>query len=129
MYASINIYKKTFFGKTHYNQFISHLSVNRPEFIASISTWNQRKFACHPIMAPSIFSTLKKHEQKNKVYKFYRNISQVNGLSANFQCHKERQAFGTFNILDSNRLMYKLESHMICFFYPFTVHSVQMAIL
>lgn len=111
-----SIYEKSFFGLTHDNKFIPHLSVYRPEFIASISTWNQRKFACHPIMVPSIFSTLKKHEQKNKVCKSYRNISQANGRSANFQCHKERQAFGTFNILDSNRLMYKLKkkSHMIC---------------
>lgn len=66
----------------------------RQEFIASILIWNQRKSVCHPIMAQFIFSILKKHEQKIMVYRFYPNISPVNGHSANFPYRKELQAFG-----------------------------------
>lgn len=81
-----------------YNEWNSNLdvlrSIFRHEFIASISIWNQQKSVCHPIMAQFIFLILKKHEQKIMVYRFYPNISPVNGHFANFPYHKALRAFG-----------------------------------
>lgn len=77
-----------------YNIYIDLLNHFRQEFIASISIWNQPKSVCHPIMAPFTFSTLRKHEQKTKVYRFYPNISPANGHFANFRYHRGRRAFG-----------------------------------
>lgn len=71
----------------------------RRGYFASTSVYRQREFVYRPIMAPFTFSISKRQELKIMVYKFYQNISPVNGRSANSPFRRDRRAFGESELI------------------------------